>query len=991
MTPPTTNADFALDDLLLRWEEERRRGRDLTPEELCRDRTDLLPEVRSQVAALRAMDRLLDGPSEAPAARPGAVVSAPGRYRVVRPHARGGIGEVLLARDEGLNRDVALKRLLGTRGADPRPRRRFLREAEITGRLQHPGVVPVYGLGADAAGEPCYAMRFVEGETLHDAARRYHDDAGRASAEGRLAFRQLLGRFVAVCQAVAYAHSQGVVHRDLKPANVMLGRFGETLVVDWGLARASAADEVDPASETVAPDAAVDADVGATRTGDLLGTPAYMSPEQAEGAWERVGPASDVYSLGATLYVLLTGLTPFAGGVGDFLARVRRGAFAPPRQARAGVPAPLDAVCRKAMALRPEDRYASALDLAADVERWLADEPVSVFRDPLSVRLPRLLRRHKAKAAAAAVLLAAGVVGLAVGAALLNRERRQTADALVEARANLRLAREAIDQYSTRVAKERLLNQPGAEDLRKALLEDAVAFYERFARQPSADAATRVEMALAHGRLARLVSAVDSSKKAAEMLREAVARLEPLARDRPDDAEVQDALGQCLGDLAAQQMHQFALDDTEKTLLQAREHAERRHEADPSRREPRVLLARTFQILATWHAARKQFGPALAACERSLALRKELSAEGTDPESRRGLAAAYRQAGTLYRIGGRAEDSRAAYGRAREVVLGLAAESPEDRGYQNELADATFYLAQAQNEAGRPDEAAEMYRQAAETYERLARDFPRNLQHPSSLANTWNELAEIPAAAGRGRDAEDAWQKTVTLLEPLARDRADRPMLRVPLAAAYWHLGRAALDRGEAAASLDWNNRLLGIADSAVSRENDNFHLQSAHLGRALALGRLNRPAEELAAWDALVPLYPEGASRDHFRSQRALCLVAVGKADRALVEVEELLSRPAPESRVLAQAARVFASASAAAASDASLTSGRRKEAAESRAARAVAVLRRAVAAGQFAGAKGRAEMAADPALKPLRGRADFEELLKPAPPRSEGTRDPQ
>src|SRR5262249_1974172 len=172
------------------------------------------------------------------------------RYRSVRLHARGGLGEVHVALDEELPRQVALKRIQRPRAADPESRRRFVQEAEITARLEHPGVVPVYGLVRDGSGQPCYAMRLTQGEPPQEALTRLPegDRAGRDPGEGRLALRDLLGRFVAACNTVAYAHSRGVLHRDLKPANIMLGAYGETLVVDWGLAKPVGSGATGPAA-----------------------------------------------------------------------------------------------------------------------------------------------------------------------------------------------------------------------------------------------------------------------------------------------------------------------------------------------------------------------------------------------------------------------------------------------------------------------------------------------------------------------------------------------------------------------------------------------------------------------------------------------------------------------------------------------------------------------------------------------------------------------
>src|SRR5262245_38589183 len=169
-----------------------------------------------------------------------ASLCCPVRYRVLRPHARGGLGEVFVAEDKELHREVALKEIQARLADDPTSRARFLREAEVTGRLEHPGIVPVYGLGTYADGRPFYAMRFIKGDNLKEAADRFHADESLRSNPGRrsLGLRQLLRRFTDVCNAIEYAHSRGVLHRDIKPGNIIVGKHGETLVVDWGLAKA---------------------------------------------------------------------------------------------------------------------------------------------------------------------------------------------------------------------------------------------------------------------------------------------------------------------------------------------------------------------------------------------------------------------------------------------------------------------------------------------------------------------------------------------------------------------------------------------------------------------------------------------------------------------------------------------------------------------------------------------------------------------------------
>ena len=308
------------------------------------------------------------------------------RFRVLRPHARGGLGAVFVALDVELNREVALKQILDSHADDPVSRQRFLLEAEVTGGLEHPGIVPVYGLGTYADGRPYYAMRFIRGDSLKEAIDHFHADPAVKTDPGRrsLELRKLLRRFTDVCNAIDYAHSRGVLHRDIKPSNIIVGKHGETLVVDWGLAKATGKGDPLAGERMLLPSSASGS--AETMPGSALGTPAYMSPEQAEGKLEALGPRSDVYSLGATLYCLLTGEPPVKGEVAEVLRAVQRGDFRPPRSIDPTIDRAREAVCLKAMALRPEDRYGSCRALAEDIERWMADEPVSAWREPLTRR-----------------------------------------------------------------------------------------------------------------------------------------------------------------------------------------------------------------------------------------------------------------------------------------------------------------------------------------------------------------------------------------------------------------------------------------------------------------------------------------------------------------------------------------------------------------------------------------------------------------------------
>jgi serine/threonine-protein kinase len=396
-------------------------------------------------------------------------------------------------------------------------------------------------------------MRFIRGESLSRAIHNYHAQTSpetsnsnsdqKTDSSRQIRFRKLLQNFVSVCNTLHYAHDRGVIHRDIKPENIMIGSFGETLVVDWGIAK-TGVENSQPSSQDPALLSETDKNLipeltsnETTRQGDIMGTPSYMSPEQILGWQDRINPSSDVYSLGATLYTLLTGKPPYyTANFDELFLQVLEGKVEPPRKVKPSIPPALEAITLKAMSTTQSQRFNSSLELANDIEAWLADEPTTAYRDPLWQRVKRWLKRHPAIAAATAASVALTIVSLIVGLAIVggfnrklekSNEQLATANSLANseksrAENNFKIAQSAVDKYLSQVSGDPTLASPSFLEIRSSLLKTALPFYEEFLKQNPGDNQLATDRGKALMRLGNIWKLSSENEKAIQHYEQAI-------------------------------------------------------------------------------------------------------------------------------------------------------------------------------------------------------------------------------------------------------------------------------------------------------------------------------------------------------------------------------------------------------------------------------------------------------------------------------------
>jgi tetratricopeptide (TPR) repeat protein len=755
-----------------------------------------------------------------------------GDYELLGEIAQGGMGVVYRARQKSLDRTVALKVLRAGPLVSPEEWKRFQAEALAVASLDHPHIIPVYEV-AEQEGLPFFSMKLLEGGSLAARSEKFRN-APQAAAE----------LLATVADAIQYAHERGVLHRDLKPANILLDAQGKPHVTDFGLARRfSRGSEVSDARLTV--------------TGAILGTPSYMAPEQAAGAGNEVTTAADVYGLGAVLYELLTGRPPFKGAdVLDTLYRLREEEPAAPRSLNSAVPRDLETICLKCLAKAPAQRYGSARDLAADLRRFLAGEPISARPAGLAERLWRGCRRRPVVTGLVLALLLTALAAFvlvtwkwreALASEAAKEHERQRAEDSRER------AQRILNQFCGELSDERLAGIPSFQPARKQLLETGLGYYREFLAERADDPGMQADLAATHFRIGAITSAIGSATDALDAFEQARAIREELVRLHPDDRQARIDLARTWIRIGATQGRTSRTADALESFTRARDLFEQLSREQPEDEQVVEELAAAWQNVGIVHREHGRFESARTCLEESVRLLEELVArrpESADFACTLGSARAV--LGGLYLAAGRREDGRRCYERSQADLQRAVAARPTLVRYQFALARNCLRLGSCQCAEGKYDESLATLKSGQEPLERLARNHPDTPEFLLELASNLRQAGHAHREKGRGKEALACYERARQYQEQLVQLDGALTSYRSGLASCHFDIavlharaGRVAeaIASGERARD-EWRKLVQASPENVTSRHSLGLTLNNL----AINLSRLARNVESLRA-----------------------------------------------------------------------------------------------------------------------------------------------
>jgi eukaryotic-like serine/threonine-protein kinase len=781
------------------------------------------------------------------------------KYSLSSIKGKGGLGQVWLAQDTVLRRAVALKEPRHKVEMNDRAWQQFIMEARITGQLEHPNIIPIYELFEEpSAREVFYTMRYLDGQTLAGAIKAFHERNDEITKD-TITLRSLLTAFVSICNAIAYAHSRGVIHRDLKPSNVMLGGFGEVLVLDWGLAKVIG--NADSNAKIVRLPQSSDHED--TQAGHVKGTLFYMAPEQAQGRVDLVDSRTDIYGLGSILYAILTGQEPHRGdanseGTQDVIQRIVDLPTPLARTKKQSIPLPLNAVCAKAMEKERSERYRTALELAKDVERWLADEEVSVYCDPWSVRLIRWTRRNRTWAISLAgsllMVTCVAVIAMVMIQRALNREtialskannalisesqaREQEASAKLEATRRFQQSQQTVDTMLTGV-DELLRYYPGAKSLRTRLLTEAARAYEEFSHARSDDLELSLEAARAKVRVGDVHSMLGEFKSACTTYQEAMELMQQLQK----------------GPLKEQAMYEHSVCLEKYGMahaeLNARESAQNAYkqavailEALPSSDLVKLAQANAYFLQAQLisHTHPKQAVELLGKAESMLV---DLDQHITEPTQQRKLVSQL----TLIRAlwgqtlseTGDTEHAVVKLEQTADTFRELTQLEPAHPPHLEGLAFSEMNLANSMRTLGIDTKQSRLLDSVIANYALLNQALPDAPRMKENLAVALTNRAWLHQQRGENEEARSSLDKAINILSELYQSPNRIPRYLEELTASAVVLGRALTELGEWEAAESNLTNAITAYENILLRENPNSAYYLRGLGTARRhLGRL--------------------------------------------------------------------------------------------------------------------------------------------------------
>jgi eukaryotic-like serine/threonine-protein kinase len=907
--------------------------------------------------------------------------AAIGPYKLLEQIGEGGFGVVYLAEQTTpVRRKVALKVL--KLGMDTRQVvARFDAERQALAIMDHPNIARVFDGGVTPSGRPFFVMELVKGLPITEFCDQH-----------KLTTQQRLELFVDVCQAVQHAHQKGIIHRDIKPSNVLVSRHDTTPVVkviDFGVAKALGQELTDKTLFT--------------GIAQMIGTPLYMSPEQAGMSDLDVDTRSDVYSLGVLLYELLTGATPFSKerfkqAAYDEIRRIIREEDPPkpstrisestetlpsvaanrgvePRRLGGLMSGELDWIVMKALEKDRNRRYETANGFAMDVQRYLADEPVQACPPSTVYRFKKFVRRNKGTMVAAGLVLAAlvsGVTGTSIGMWRAEHSKR-------EALAEKKRAKEAEAQTlaafraSTDDAIQQLIgSKPQLGPQEKTYLEKTLQRWQMFADRQGDDEWSLAVRAEGHYRVGvvwQLMGRHEDARKEYEFARDLrkklIAQYTGVPADRLELANTHNNLGNLLKDLgehgAARKEFEAALDQLKNLIAQYPDAREIQH----GLAQTHVNLGVLLKNLGERGAARKEYETA-----RDL-LTTLVAQNPTVPAYQHDLAKTHVNLGFLLRLQADLDPSRSAfdpsrkaYETARNLLRTLVAQNPTDPEYQRDLAKAHSNLGNLLYQIREDDASQKEYEAARDLQKNLVAQYPNVPEFEHGLAGTHNNLGILLNDLGEHNAARKEYETAQAIREKLVEKYPIVVQYQIELGGGYCNIGQL-LQRGQPAESLFWYDRAIATLESlhrSDPRHDDaKRFLRISYAGRARSYAALKKHAEALNDWDKAVELALP-AARAEFRALRANAKLHAGLFVEAVAEVIDLTKSSKWSFGQLYDFACVYSVAS-------SKIADKRKEYAD----RAMELLHQAVKAGY----KNAAHMKKDPDLKSLHDRDDFKQLI--------------